>query len=103
MHIEDLKTGTYVVVTDKKYNPNRYIDYQPSDEFEPNGIPIRILAISLPFIVGTPVVAPNHLATIDISRYEIRKAESKYVKVWKNNYNLQLALANGTVKDGPIV
>lgn len=112
MQPDHIKIGTWIVVTDIKKKDTievetefgNTIELQPIPQnFEPTGVPMKVRAISWPFIVCIPVTAPNVLSVVNYSKYKIRKAEPKYVKVFKDNYNLQLALHNGTAENGPIV
>jgi len=103
MHPENIRVGQWIVVTNKKPAKPQSVEMgqviipipQGEDHFEPTGIPIKIRAISLPFIAGFPAIAPNAITAIDISRYEIRAADRKYVQVFKDHYNLHQYLTRG--------
>lgn len=93
MNLDSLKVGLWIVVTDRKQEPtDGYQDTSPfmmmkaPDNFEPTGQPMKIVAISLPFIAIRPAIQPEQLAAVDISRYVIRKADKKYVKVFIDQY-----------------
>lgn len=103
MHPENIRVGQWVVVTNKKPVKRQPLEMgqvlipipQGEDAFEPSGIPIKVRAISLPFIAGFPAIAPNAITAIDISRYEVRAADKKYVQVFKDHYNLHQYLTRG--------
>jgi hypothetical protein len=54
--------------------------------FMPSGVPIKITAVSHPFIVGYSALNPEGIATVDMTRFEIRKADKAYVNRFTDHY-----------------
>lgn len=103
MHPENLKKGEWIIVTGKKPSPE-YIDFPfPMMTEKPSGVPLKIRSISLPFIATMPATYPNTLSIIDIREEQIVYASKEYVRTFKDTYNLNLGIAEGTIKQGPLV
>lgn len=99
MHIENVKPGQWIIVLGKKpipvseLEPNNgdvlqlFADKQiPMHCYEPDGIPVKVKAISPPFIATEHLAIPPVLRIIDTSRYTITKATPQYVKAFKDNF-----------------
>lgn len=59
---------------------------QMHQQFIPSGVPIKVTAVSHPFIVGYSALNPDGIATVDMTRFEIRKADKAYVNRFTSHY-----------------
>lgn len=109
--LDTLKTGQWIIVVGRK-PPNQDEDTKWKDSpvqmigpmmamqqqaYEPSGIPLKVKAINLPFILVTPVVAPNEISTVNTHIEEIIPANREYVEAFKRHVNLKMALSRNTV------
>ena len=96
MHPENIRPRQWIVVTKEKPKEMVYegegwvevIPYPPQggQEYRPPGIPIQVLAVSYPFLVGKSVLAPNDLVTVDLQSFEVSTVTKQYVNVFKRAY-----------------
>lgn len=115
MHPETIKPRQWIVVT-KEIDPpppedNDYHSpvammlpvMRQVEEFHPTGVPIKVCAVSYPFLVGRPALAPDEITTVDLSRYVVHPVNKQYVEVFKNQYNLKLAQYQQQALRGPVL
>jgi hypothetical protein len=95
---DDLRKGMWIIITARR-PPKIQVNGPDGDTIqlpniipihieEPTGVPIKIHAVSLPFVVGFPALAPYQLTTIYITDKVIRKPTQQYVNVFTNHFIL---------------
>jgi hypothetical protein len=78
MHIENLRRGDWILITQFK---NLDIeDHGP--QHEQPGVPLRVRAVSPPFVLVSKIFE-QRVVTIDIRLWSITRAADSYVKTWK--------------------
>ena len=86
---DDLRKGKWVIVAELKKTELTYsqelMELVPN-QFHSNGIPVKIHAVSLPFVAGYPATDPTQLVTIDTTRFVLREPNKGYVEVFINDY-----------------
>lgn len=113
--IDQLEKGDWIIVLGRKEINIEPEEDEYGDEIqqqsmrmisieEPSGVPVKILAIDLPFLAVMPVVDPNSIGTVNLNTSNIKRANKEYVQAFKTMRDNMVAIRKGEL-DGsaPII